>query len=317
VNFHNRDGAVIESRNIEQADGGTAIGNLPTVPSRDGYTGHWAIGSYDSSGQGSWKPTGGAIDSGYLVTGDLDIVPDYEKVTYTVSFYDSEDATTPLTTKTVDVDSNYCLNDIPTVPTKNGYVGKWVYSGGDFNNTVAVEADTKVWADYTQNVFTATYYVGENVYNTDEYYSGDALSLPADPVVTGKEFLGWYVGETKYEGGETVTSDIELHAQFSDQYSVRFMVPNDDGTQTETLVQYFRDSGQTVGTMPQDPFVAGKIFDKWVIEGTDTPVTAETVVNGWMNSPGHRANILNSTYTHIGVGYVSKGNYWTQMFISK
>jgi uncharacterized protein YkwD len=45
--------------------------------------------------------------------------------------------------------------------------------------------------------------------------------------------------------------------------------------------------------------------------------TAETVVNGWMNSPGHRANILNSTYTHIGVGYVSKGNYWTQMFISK
>jgi uncharacterized YkwD family protein len=45
--------------------------------------------------------------------------------------------------------------------------------------------------------------------------------------------------------------------------------------------------------------------------------TAEAVVNGWMNSPGHRANILNSTYTHIGVGYVSQGNYWTQMFISK
>ena len=45
--------------------------------------------------------------------------------------------------------------------------------------------------------------------------------------------------------------------------------------------------------------------------------TAEAVVNAWMNSPGHRANILNSSYTHIGVGYVKDGNYWTQMFISK
>jgi uncharacterized protein YkwD len=43
--------------------------------------------------------------------------------------------------------------------------------------------------------------------------------------------------------------------------------------------------------------------------------TPESVVNGWMNSEGHRKNILNSSFTEIGVGYVSNGNYWTQMFI--
>lgn len=43
--------------------------------------------------------------------------------------------------------------------------------------------------------------------------------------------------------------------------------------------------------------------------------TPEAVVDGWMNSPGHRANILNASFTQIGVGYVSSGNYWTQMFI--
>ena len=43
--------------------------------------------------------------------------------------------------------------------------------------------------------------------------------------------------------------------------------------------------------------------------------TPEAVVNGWMNSSGHRANILSSSYTKIGVGYVKSGNYWTQMFI--
>ncbi|MBW4828034.1 MAG: serine protease [Clostridiaceae bacterium] len=43
---------------------------------------------------------------------------------------------------------------------------------------------------------------------------------------------------------------------------------------------------------------------------------ADSVVKGWMNSPGHRANILNSNFKKIGVGYVNKGGttYWTQMF---
>lgn len=43
----------------------------------------------------------------------------------------------------------------------------------------------------------------------------------------------------------------------------------------------------------------------------------EAVVNAWMNSSGHRANILNASFTHIGVGYVADGKYWTQMFIGK
>ena len=43
--------------------------------------------------------------------------------------------------------------------------------------------------------------------------------------------------------------------------------------------------------------------------------TPQAVVDAWMNSSGHRANILNASYTQIGVGYVASGHYWTQMFI--
>lgn len=46
----------------------------------------------------------------------------------------------------------------------------------------------------------------------------------------------------------------------------------------------------------------------------------EAVMNGWMNSSGHRENILNAKYTHLGVGYCidNAGNpYWVQMFIQK
>lgn len=48
--------------------------------------------------------------------------------------------------------------------------------------------------------------------------------------------------------------------------------------------------------------------------------SAQEVVRSWLNSPGHRRNILNPNYTHIGVGYVEGGTgrfYWTQMFITR
>jgi uncharacterized YkwD family protein len=46
--------------------------------------------------------------------------------------------------------------------------------------------------------------------------------------------------------------------------------------------------------------------------------TAEEVMNSWMNSSGHKANILNKNYTQIGVGFVRGGEYgteWVQLFI--
>lgn len=45
--------------------------------------------------------------------------------------------------------------------------------------------------------------------------------------------------------------------------------------------------------------------------------SAEEVVRAWMNSPGHRQNILTANFTHIGIGYDASGNYWTQQFIQK
>jgi uncharacterized YkwD family protein len=51
-----------------------------------------------------------------------------------------------------------------------------------------------------------------------------------------------------------------------------------------------------------------------IAKGQPTP---EAVVKAWMESPGHRANILKAEYTHIGVGHVASGNHWTQMFIGK
>jgi len=46
--------------------------------------------------------------------------------------------------------------------------------------------------------------------------------------------------------------------------------------------------------------------------------TPQEVMNSWMNSPGHRSNILAGNFNQIGVGVAKAANgtlYWTQMFI--
>lgn len=79
--------------------------------------------------------------------------------------------------------------------------------------------------------------------------------------------------------------------------------------------RYFSHTSPTYGT----PFQMMKAFGlsyrtagENIAYGQRTP---QAVVNAWMNSSGHRANILNASYTKIGVGFVAEGYYWTQMFI--
>ena len=79
--------------------------------------------------------------------------------------------------------------------------------------------------------------------------------------------------------------------------------------------KYFSHTSPTYGS----PFDMLKTFNiqyryagENIAQGYTTP---EAVVKGWMNSSGHRANILNAKYTKIGIGYEANGNYWTQLFI--
>lgn len=79
--------------------------------------------------------------------------------------------------------------------------------------------------------------------------------------------------------------------------------------------KYFSHTSPTYGS-PFDMIkafgISYKAAGENIAKGQRTP---QEVVNAWMNSSGHRANILNASFTRIGVGYVADGNYWTQMFV--
>ncbi|WP_256759368.1 CAP domain-containing protein [Cohnella sp. WQ 127256] len=80
---------------------------------------------------------------------------------------------------------------------------------------------------------------------------------------------------------------------------------------------YFSHDSPTYG----DPFAMMRSFGvqyqsagENIAKGQPTP---EEVVKAWMNSPGHRKNIMSGDFTHMGVGYVLKNGaaHWTQEFI--
>ncbi|MDQ0245450.1 putative YkwD family protein [Bacillus fengqiuensis] len=83
---------------------------------------------------------------------------------------------------------------------------------------------------------------------------------------------------------------------------------------------YFDHQSPTYGSpfdMMKQFGITYKSAGENIAKGQQTP---QEVMNAWMNSEGHRANILNGSFTHIGVGFVKDAQgttYWTQMFIGK
>ena len=144
------------------------------------------------------------------------------------------------------------------------------------------------------------------IVNPDLIYPGQVLNIPeTDAAVRAyKSEVIRLVNEIRQQYGlKTLTENWELSrvARYKSQ-DMRDM-------------RYFAHNSPTYGT----PFEMMRAFGlsyrsagENIAYGYRTP---QAVVNGWMNSSGHRANILNASYTQIGVGYVADGNYWTQMFI--
>ena len=75
-----------------------------------------------------------------------------------------------------------------------------------------------------------------------------------------------------------------------------------------------RPDGRSCFTAASDLGVTYRSAGENIAYGYPTPAA---VVSGWMNSDGHRKNILSSSFTKIGIGCFSSGGvlYWSQFFI--
>jgi uncharacterized YkwD family protein/spore coat assembly protein SafA len=182
--------------------------------------------------------------------------------------------------------------------------------------TVSAAASHTVVAGDTMWKIAVKYQVGlseikaanPQISNPNLIYPGQVLTIPGvDASVTAYETeVVRLVNEIRAQNGlKALTYNWELSRVA--RYKSQDMKEN----------RYFSHTSPVYGT----PFQMMKNFGityrsagENIAYGYTSP---QAVVNAWMNSSGHRENILNASFTQIGVGYVADGNYWTQLFIGK
>ena len=83
--------------------------------------------------------------------------------------------------------------------------------------------------------------------------------------------------------------------------------------ETVQSFSHTRPNGSSFSTALTEAGVSYTRSGENIAYGQSTP---QQVVQAWMNSSGHRANILNESFTTIGVGYTVSGGtaYWAQLF---
>ena len=144
--------------------------------------------------------------------------------------------------------------------------------------------------------------------NPNLIYPGQVLTIPTtdSSVLSYEKEVVRLVNEIRVQNGlRELTYNWELSRVA--RYKSQDMKDN----------RYFSHTSPVYGTpfkMMKDFGITYRSAGENIARGQKSP---QAVVNAWMNSSGHRANILNASFTEIGVGYVTDGNYWTQMFIGK
>ncbi len=144
--------------------------------------------------------------------------------------------------------------------------------------------------------------------NPSMIYPGQRLTIPTNTAVTAME--NEVIRLTNLERSKKGLPALKANWQLSRcaRYKSQDMINKN----------YFAHQSPTFGS----PFDMIESFGISMAAGGENIAmgqrTAQEVVTAWMNSPGHRSNILSTAYTEIGVGLAKSSNgtcYWTQMFI--
>lgn len=126
------------------------------------------------------------------------------------------------------------------------------------------------------------------------------------------------MGNTAYAYGLRITELVNEHRAEAGLQPVEYSAALSEAAQVRAkeIQQSFahtRPDGRYFSSVLKDFGISYRTCGENIAWGQKSP---EEVVTAWMNSPGHRANILNANYTKLGVGYERNGNvnYFTQLF---
>ncbi|MDD6991491.1 MAG: FecR domain-containing protein, partial [Oscillospiraceae bacterium] len=169
----------------------------------------------------------------------------------------------------VSVEGGKPVSNIPSIPEKNGYTGKWICDGKEFTSVTAVTSDITVNAVYTINTYavTLTAAANETYSNTVTADYGTLLSdiLPEVPAKTGYTGV-WKIGGTvDISSSVKVTSDLDIRAVYTaNTYTVTFTAEADENYSSTVTADY---GTPLAAILPEVPAKTG-YTGEWKIGGT-------------------------------------------------
>ena len=159
----------------------------------------------------------------------------------------------------------------PADPTKNGFTfGGWYLGETKYNFSSPVTDNITLKASWVQITYTVTFDSdnGSGV-ESQTVAEGSTPTKPTDPIKTGFNFGGWYLGETKYDFSSPVTDNITLKASWVQiTYTVTFDSDGGSGVESQTVTE-----GSTP-IKPTDPIKIGYTFDGWYLGETKYDFTS-------------------------------------------
>ena len=124
---------------------------------------------------------------------------------------------------------------------------------------------------------------------------------------TNKTYTQQVVDLVNAERGKEGLSPLTIDPKVEKAATVR-------ANEIQSNFDHTRPNGSSFSTALAEQGVTYRGAGENIAWGQRTP---QEVVTAWMNSPGHRANIMNKSYTHIGVGNTQNSSgtqYWVQLF---
>lgn len=258
-----------ESSEVVPITIGEAIGTLPSVPDKTGYTGKWVIGTGDA-----------AVDltPETVIMSDTVISLVYTPIEYTVTFTKEDGSTT---TVKADYGTTLDASDIPAVPDKTGYKdGKWVISDGTaFTTSTVITGNTAVSLSYTPIEYTVTFKREDGSTTTvsaDYKTMLTASDIPAVPDKTGHKDGKWVVvtdGEVKdFTTSTVITGDVTVTLTYTPiEYTINFVASYSPTTAIIKTAALTYGSSITKPEIPSD----------WEAVDTNSDGTMDYMVWGW------------------------------------
>lgn len=294
VTFDAANGSKPDTVKVE--DGKTVT--KPKDPTREGYT-----------FQG-WTSGGKTYDFDAPVTADITLTAQWEKnkpVTHTVTI----DPANGTTADKLQVENGQTVRK-PADPVRKGHTFQGWYQGDKpYDFSTPVTGDITITAHWSEDKPTpVTHTVTINPDNgekttTIKVEDGKTVTKPADPVLEGFTFTGWYKGNNPYEFSTPVTGDFTLTAhwqQSTPPMTIRTVTIDPANGEKTTVLKV--EDGQKL-TKPTDPKKNGYTFLAWYLNDKpydfNQPVTGDiTIVAQWeKNKP--KAHTVTYDYAYDGL----------------